>query len=87
MFAGGDGIVSLGLPKTAQVAYQQGEYVAKKLNAIAYSYKLDGYPDFKFVSKGTALYTGQGDYYIQFTKDIRLTIPELFVTFYYKWLK
>lgn len=85
VFAGGDCVGLLGLPKTAQVAYQQGEYVAKKLNAIGTNKEFN--EDFKFVPKGTALYTGKGEYYIEFTKDIRLTIPELFVTFYYKWLK
>lgn len=87
VFAGGDGIVQ-DLPKTAQVAYQQGEYVAKKLNGIAT--KSNCNQDFKFVPKGTALYTGNGQYYVEFVglnKEFQLKIPEQVMEFYYKWLK
>jgi NADH dehydrogenase FAD-containing subunit len=52
IYAGGD-CVETGFPKTAQVAYQQGVYVAKYLNCeIPYN------KPFEFVSKGTAINIG-----------------------------
>ena len=52
IYLGGD-CVETGFPKTAQVAYQQGVYVAKYLNGdIPYS------KPFNFVSKGTAINIG-----------------------------
>jgi len=87
VFVGGDG-VNTGLPKTAQVAYQQGMYVAKKLN------KLDqekyNSPDFKFVSKGTAIYIGKSWYLVELKfndSSFTLAIPEKFVQLYYSLFK
>ncbi len=52
IYLGGD-CVDTGFPKTAQVAYQQGAYVAKYLNGdIPYN------KPFEFVSKGTAINIG-----------------------------
>jgi len=52
IYSGGD-CVDTGFPKTAQVAYQQGAYVAKYLNGdIPYN------KPFEFVSKGSAINIG-----------------------------
>ncbi len=68
-------------PKTAQVAYQQGAYVASRLNNLA-----GVHDDFLFVPKGIALYKGSNKYYIEID-GLKLTIPKLFVELYYSWFK
>ena len=87
VFGGGDCIGGLNLPKTAQVAYQQGMYVAQKLNSLAKNQIID---DFKFISKGTIIYTGKGWYYVElniFGSKYSLIMPEIVIGIYYKWLK
>jgi NADH dehydrogenase FAD-containing subunit len=92
VFVGGDcvgpqGIDGLVLPKNAQVAYQQGMYVAKKLNLIDSNQQID---NFNFVSKGIALYTGNGWYWLELNignSKYGIAIPEKLMDIYYKWLK
>ncbi len=57
IFAGGDGIIS-NFPRNAQVAYEQGKYVARLLNG-----EID--EDFTFHSKGVAMYCGENQYYTE----------------------
>jgi NADH dehydrogenase FAD-containing subunit len=68
-------------PKTAQVAYQQGMYVAKRLNNLKETNE-----DFVYVPKGIALYKGSNSYYVEID-DLKLTIPKIFVEVYYSWFK
>lgn len=68
-------------PKTAQVAYQQGAYVASRLNNLSGAGE-----DFLFVPKGVALYKGSNKYYVE-SDGIKLTIPKIFVELYYSWFK
>lgn len=86
VFVGGDG-VNTGLPKTAQVAYQQGKHIAKKLNQLNSS-KHDS--EFKFKSKGTAIYMGNGWYLVELKfndTSYTVSIPEKLVQLYYFWFK
>jgi NADH dehydrogenase FAD-containing subunit len=57
VYAGGDGISS-NFPRNAQVAYEQGKYVARLLNG-----EID--EDFTFHSKGVAMYCGDSEYYTE----------------------
>lgn len=92
VFVGGDcvgpqGIGGIVLPKTAQVAYQQGAYVAKKLNLIGTGKQID---DFKFDPKGISLYTGKGWYWVEFNIygfKYGISVPEKIMDIYYSWLK
>jgi NADH dehydrogenase FAD-containing subunit len=87
VFVGGDGI-NTGLPKTAQVAYQQGVYVAQKLNKLEQA-KNNNF-DFKFVPKGTAIYIGKSWYLVELQfngSSYTLTIPEKLIQLYYSWCK
>ena len=59
VWAIGDCVYS-GNPPTAQVAYQQGKYIAMRINNI--DKKQD---DFKFDNKGISIYTGLGYYYTE----------------------
>ncbi len=68
-------------PKTAQVAYQQGVYVASRLNNLS---KTDD--NFLFVPKGIALYKGSNKYYVEID-GLKLTIPKIFIELYYSWFK
>jgi NADH dehydrogenase FAD-containing subunit len=82
VFVGGD-CVNIGLPKTAQVAYQQGVYVAQRLNGLTDK-------EFKYVSKGTALYTGRSWYLVELNfnnSTYTIPIPEKLVQIYYSWFK
>jgi NADH dehydrogenase FAD-containing subunit len=71
VFAGGDCIV----PKNAQVAYQQGKYVAEILNG-------EHNNDFVFNNKGISVYVGNN---ICYTEPYGF-IPSFIVKFYYKYL-
>ena len=75
VFFGGDCVYGSILPRNAQVAYQQGKYVAETLNG-------DEKKDFKFENKGIAIYVGNDYYYIE--KIIKWLIPKYFVELYYK---
>jgi len=71
-------------PRTAQVAYQQGAYIAKRLNNL-YEGKLQK-EDFVYVPKGIALYRGSNSYYVEIN-GLKLTIPKIFIELYYSWFK
>ena len=49
----------VGLPRNAQVAYEQGKYVALRLNSK------ENNKEFKFENKGIAIYTGLNRYYVE----------------------
>jgi len=95
IFAGGDGIsINLDidniskrqeLPRNAQVAYQQGKYIAMRINNI--DKKQD---DFKFDNKGISIYTGLGYYYTELiinNNKYKLSIPEQLIKIYYNFFK
>jgi len=50
----------VGLPRNAQVAYEQGKYVALRLNS-----KENNNKEFEFENKGIAIYTGLNRYYVE----------------------
>lgn len=82
IFAGGDCILQ-NYPKNAQVAYQQGEYVARYLNG-------ENYDDFKYIDKGIALYIGNDKYYVEVNTPVgklKNEISNVFINFYYKFFK
>lgn len=68
-------------PRTAQVAYQQGAYVASRLNNLNSTNK-----DFVFIPKGVALYKGSNSYYVEID-GLKLSVPKIFVELYYSWFK
>lgn len=84
VFAGGDCILQK-YPKNAQVAYQQGKFIAQYLNG-----QLDIDQEFKYVDNGIALYIGDNKYYIELKNKViktKLEIPEFLVIIYYKLFK
>lgn len=81
VFVGGDCIHGSVLPRNAQVAYQQGKYVAETLNQNKFKEK-----DFEYNNNGIALYIGNNDYYVE-TKFYNGKIPEFFVELYYSIFK
>ena len=87
VFSGGDGNKNIGLPRNAQVAYQQGKYIALRLNSSL----LDNTNDkFIFENKGIALYIGNGIYYVEihlFEKIYSFNIPEKIMNIYYNFFK
>jgi NADH dehydrogenase FAD-containing subunit len=78
IFAGGD-CINQTYPRNAQVAYQQGAFIAKKLNN-----EISDNEPFKFKSNGIALYCGNDKYLIELPNKVSLIIPKLFVDLYYK---
>jgi NADH dehydrogenase FAD-containing subunit len=48
-----------GLPRNAQVAYEQGKYIALRLNSK------ENNKEFEFENKGIAIYTGLNRYYVE----------------------
>jgi len=79
VFSGGDGIVSQ-YPKNAQVAYQQGCYIAQRLNKKAY--KVNGPDnDFKFESQGISLYCGKDKYYVENSMIINKFLMNIYYIF------
>jgi NADH dehydrogenase FAD-containing subunit len=85
VFSGGDGNINKGLPRNAQVAYQQGKYIALKLNS-----SLDTNNKFEFENKGIAIYIGNGIYYVEihlFGKIYSFNISEKIMYIYYKFFK
>jgi len=88
VYVGGDGIINKGLPRNAQLAYQQGKYIALKLNN-SFSNKVVS-EDFKFENKGIALYIGNGIYYVElvlFGKLYNIKISEKIMNIYYNLFK
>ena len=88
VYVGGDGIMNKGLPRNAQVAYQQGKYIALKLNN-SFSNKVVS-DDFKFENRGIALYIGNGMYYVElvlFGKLYNMKISEKIMNIYYNLFK
>ena len=80
VFFGGDCNNENKLPKNAQVAYQQGKYIAETLN------NGEKEKDFKFNNNGIALYCGNGNYYVEtkfLERDIKCIIPNILVELYY----
>lgn len=77
VFVGGDCIQI----KNAQVAYQQGKYVAETLNQNKFKKN-----DFKFDNNGIALYCGDNKYYVE-TKFYKGIIPNFLVELYYLFSK
>ena len=59
IYSGGDGRGEVGLPRNAQVAYEQGKYVALRLNSK------ENNNEFEFENKGIAIYTGLNRYYVE----------------------
>ena len=59
IYSGGDGRGEVGLPRNAQVAYEQGKYVALRLNSK------ENNKEFEFENKGIAIYTGLNRYYVE----------------------
>jgi NADH dehydrogenase FAD-containing subunit len=81
IFAGGDCIVSE-YPKNAQVAYQQGKYVAEFLNGQTEN-------DFTYDNKGIALYLGNYLYYCEINTKLfgqmKVYVPSFLVNLYYRY--
>jgi len=75
-------------PRTAQVAYQQGAYVAKRLNNLFGTKDTSDCDkaEFVYVPKGIALYKGSNSYYVEID-GMKLTIPKIFIELYYTWFK
>jgi len=83
IYVGGDGIYNKNLPRNAQVAYEQGKYIALKLNGVKVG-------DFKFKNKGIALYIGDKLYYTEillFNKIYCIKIPDKIINIYYNLFK
>lgn len=59
IYSGGDGRGEVGLPRNAQVAYEQGKYIALRLNSK------ENNKEFEFENKGIAIYTGLNRYYVE----------------------
>lgn len=78
IYSGGDGIVSQ-YPKNAQVAYQQGKYIAQRLNKKGYKIKDD--KDFKYESAGTSLYCGEDKYYVESSMMINKSLMNIYYKF------
>lgn len=81
VFFGGDCVHYSLLPKNAQVAYQQGKYIAERLNDN--NHKKD---DFKFENNGIALYSGNETYYVEtkiLENEIKTLIPSYLIDLYY----
>lgn len=77
IYAGGDCILQ-SYPPTAQVAYQQGKYIAEQLNGT-------NDQDFQYTHKGIALYVGNNMDYVEmklFGKDFKLTLPSKLINYY-----
>jgi NADH dehydrogenase FAD-containing subunit len=88
IYVGSDGIMNKGLPRNAQLAYQQGKYIALKLNNTLSSKQIND--DFKFENKGIALYIGNGMYYVElvlFGKVYNMKISEKIMNIYYNLFK
>ena len=78
VYVGGDCVNNMNLPKTAQVAYQQGVYVAKKLNG-----QISSEEPFLYKHEGTAINIGDKKVLIENHKYIPDgTYPDFFVKFY-----
>lgn len=78
IFAGGDCIIQE-YPPTAQLAYQQGKYIAKQLN------DKNNIKNFKYKNNGIALYIGDDTYYIEteiFGKKIKFKLPKKIINIY-----
>ncbi len=77
VFVGGDCINNSKLPRNAQVAYQQGKYVAETLNGNVEK-------DFEFNNKGISIYIGNGTHYVEH-KDTgyKGKLPSEFIKLYY----
>lgn len=78
VYAGGDGINQPGLPRNAQVAYQQGKYIARRLNG-----EIDLDEKFNFDNNGIALYIGNNNHLIEIWNKTFI-LPSIFVELYYK---
>ena len=74
VFAGGDGIVQ-NLPRNAQVAYQQGVYIAKKINGE----KLD---EFNFINNGISIYCGNNKCLVEINNQT-IILPSFLIDLYY----
>lgn len=86
IFIGGD-CAHNNLPKNAQIAYQQGKFIARYLNNKLSEDEIKN--GFTYKNKSVAIYIGNNQYYIEtniFNKNIKITIPEFFVHFYYLFL-
>lgn len=79
VFAGGDCITQK-LPKNAQVAYQQGVYIAKKINGDK------NLKDFEYVDNGIALYSGNSHYLVEINNK-QYVLPSFIVNMYYEYIK
>ncbi len=77
IFFGGDCVHNTTLPRNAQVAYQQGKYIAERLNQGNIKDN-----DFKFDNKGISLYCSNNKYYIE-TNTLQFVIHKTFVELYY----
>jgi hypothetical protein len=80
VFFGGDCVHGSKLPRNAQVAYQQGKYIAERLNDNKEN-------DFEYDNKGIAIYSGNSEYYVELSNNIKLMIPKIFVELYYTIFK
>jgi NADH dehydrogenase FAD-containing subunit len=77
IFAGGD-CINQNYPKNAQVAYQQGAFIAKKLNG-----ELNENEIFVYKNNGIALYCGNNNHLINKNKET-IILPSYLVNLYYK---
>ena len=88
VFAGGD-CINQDYPRNAQVAYQQGAYIANYLNAIADNNTNEQIKPFEFQSNGISLYIGNNKYYTEINTrfgQIRKIIHKSIIEFYYKYM-
>ncbi len=88
VFAGGD-CINQDYPRNAQVAYQQGAYIANYLNAIADNNTNEQIKPFEFQSNGISLYIGNNKYYTEINTrfgQIRKIIHKSIIEFYYKFI-
>lgn len=77
VFIGGDCKTSNNLPKNAQVAYQQGKYVAETLNGTSEK-------EFQFINKGISIYVGNGKHYVEHKPSgYKGLLPSELVMLYY----
>ena len=89
IFSGGDCIMQQ-YPKNAQVAYQQGVYIAKYLNNEINEINENKNPLFSYDDKGIALYIGDNKYYVEINSYygvLQQEINHIFIELYYKIFK